>query len=107
MTGAAALCGKRCHLLQARAQGAAPGAASVRNQREKPPFRSFHRGTAFAPTTARDTEFSMTNADILNVQLSWRKVQPIKDRVAELFYLKLFRMDPGLRILFNDDLDQQ
>ena len=38
----------------------------------------------------------MTNEDILLVQLSWRKVLPIKDRFAELFYLKLFEMDPAI-----------
>ena len=36
----------------------------------------------------------MTNQDILLVQLSWRKVLPIKDAAAELFYLKLFELDP-------------
>lgn len=49
----------------------------------------------------------MTNEDALCVQLSWRKVQPIKDRFAELFFLKLFKMDPGLRILFTGDPDQR
>ena len=49
----------------------------------------------------------MTNEDILLVQLSWRKVLPIKDTFAELFYLKLFEIDPALRPLFTDDLEQQ
>ena len=49
----------------------------------------------------------MTNEDILLVQLSWRKVQPIKDTVAEAFYLKLFNMDSSMRTLFGDDMEQQ
>jgi hemoglobin-like flavoprotein len=49
----------------------------------------------------------MTNEDILLVQLSWRKVLPIKDDVAELFYLKLFELDPALRALFSGDMEQQ
>jgi hemoglobin-like flavoprotein len=49
----------------------------------------------------------MTSEDILLVQLSWRKILPIKDDVAELFYLKLFGIDPSLRGLFGDDMEQQ
>ncbi len=49
----------------------------------------------------------MTNEDILLVQLSWHKVLPIKDTAAELFYLKLFELDPALRPLFTGDLEQQ
>ena len=49
----------------------------------------------------------MTSADILLVQLSWRKVLPMKATFAELFYLKLFELDPALRPLFTGDLEQQ
>jgi hemoglobin-like flavoprotein len=49
----------------------------------------------------------MTSEDILLVQLSWRKILPIKDDAAELFYLKLFGIDPSLRGLFGDDMEQQ
>jgi len=49
----------------------------------------------------------MTSEDILLVQLSWRKVLPVKDAAAELFYLKLFEIDPSLRTLFADDLELQ
>jgi hemoglobin-like flavoprotein len=49
----------------------------------------------------------MTNEDILLVQLSWRKVLPIKDEAAELFYAKLFELDPALRSLFGEDMEQQ
>jgi hemoglobin-like flavoprotein len=49
----------------------------------------------------------MTSQDILLVQLSWRKVLPMKATFAELFYLKLFELDPALRPLFTGDLEQQ
>lgn len=49
----------------------------------------------------------MTSEDILLVQLSWRKVLPVKDAAAELFYLKLFSLDPATRELFGADLDEQ
>jgi hemoglobin-like flavoprotein len=49
----------------------------------------------------------MTHDDILLVQLSWRKILPIKDELAELFYLRLFELDPGLRSLFSGDMEQQ
>ena len=37
----------------------------------------------------------MTHEDILLVQFSWRKVLPDRNAAAELFYLKLFELDPG------------
>ena len=49
----------------------------------------------------------MTHQDILLVQLSWRKVLPNKDAAADLFYLKLFGLDPELRSLFTGDMEQQ
>jgi len=49
----------------------------------------------------------MTSDDILLVQTSWRRILPIKDAAAELFYHKLFGMDPELRELFSGDMEQQ
>lgn len=49
----------------------------------------------------------MTPDDIQRVQQSWQRITPIKDAAAELFYLKLFELDPGLRQLFGADLQQQ
>ena len=49
----------------------------------------------------------MTHEDILLVQLSWRKALPDKDAVAELFYRRLFELDPALRSLFVEDMEQQ
>jgi hemoglobin-like flavoprotein len=46
----------------------------------------------------------MTSEDIALVQESWRKIEPVKEIAAELFYSKLFELDPPLRAVFGDDL---
>lgn len=46
----------------------------------------------------------MTSQDIALVQESWRKIEPVKQLAAELFYTKLFELDPPLCVLFGDDL---
>jgi len=49
----------------------------------------------------------MTPEEISLVQESWKKVVPIKETAAELFYGKLFELDPGLRSLFQGDMQEQ
>ena len=49
----------------------------------------------------------MNNAQKLLVQASFRKVVPIADVAAALFYARLFELDPSLRRLFRSDLDAQ
>lgn len=42
------------------------------------------------------------------VQESWEKVKPISDTAAELFYGKLFELDPDLKPMFaNSDMKEQ
>ncbi len=41
------------------------------------------------------------------VQKTWRSLMPIKDTAAELFYGKLFSLDPDIRALFTNDLKDQ
>ncbi|MEM0897727.1 MAG: globin family protein [Verrucomicrobiota bacterium] len=42
------------------------------------------------------------------VQSSWEKVVPIADTAAELFYAKLFELDPEVKPLFaNSDMKEQ
>ena len=41
------------------------------------------------------------------VQNSWEKVVPIADVAADLFYGKLFELDPDLRPLFPEDMGDQ
>jgi hemoglobin-like flavoprotein len=49
-------------------------------------------------------EVVMTSDDKLLVQHSWEQVLSLKAAAAELFYRKLFEMDPTLRTLFKGDL---
>ena len=41
------------------------------------------------------------------VQSTWRAVLPVGDTFAELFYGRLFAVDPALRKLFRDDPVEQ
>jgi len=41
------------------------------------------------------------------VQDSFAKVVPIADKAAELFYARLFELDPALKSLFNGDMTVQ
>lgn len=50
---------------------------------------------------------SLTPQQLELVQSSWRAVVPIADVAADLFYSKLFELDPDLRSLFPDDMVDQ
>ena len=41
------------------------------------------------------------------VQMTWRAVLPVGDTFAELFYGRLFALDPDVRRLFKDDMIEQ
>lgn len=43
----------------------------------------------------------MTPRQIELVQASWRRVLPIAEDAAQLFYARLFELDPTLRELFH------
>jgi hemoglobin-like flavoprotein len=49
----------------------------------------------------------MTSAQIDLVQSSFVKVVPIADTAAQIFYQRLFTLDPSLRSLFKSDMQQQ
>jgi hemoglobin-like flavoprotein len=49
----------------------------------------------------------MTPTQIKLVQESWKQVLPIQDQAAQLFYGRLFELDPSLRGLFKGDMQQQ
>ena len=49
----------------------------------------------------------MTNAEIKLVQDSFSKVFPIADKAAEIFYNRLFELDPNLKPLFKTELKDQ
>lgn len=49
----------------------------------------------------------MTPEQIELVKNSWEKVLPIADKAAELFYGKLFEINPQLKALFKGDMAEQ
>jgi nitric oxide dioxygenase len=49
----------------------------------------------------------MNPAEIHLVKDSFRKVVPIADQAAALFYARLFELDPQLRALFRGDMAEQ
>ena len=49
----------------------------------------------------------ITETDKALVESTWEKVRPISDKAAELFYGKLFELDPSVKPLFKTDLTSQ
>ena len=49
----------------------------------------------------------MTPEQITLVQGSWAKVAPISDTAAELFYGRLFALDPSVKPMFKGDMKAQ
>jgi len=49
----------------------------------------------------------MTPEKIALVRSSWQQVLPIRDTAAQLFYGRLFELDPSLRGLFKGDMAEQ
>ena len=49
----------------------------------------------------------MTPEQVDLVQRSWRSVLPVGDTAAELFYGKLFSLEPSIQRLFKDDMREQ
>jgi hemoglobin-like flavoprotein len=49
----------------------------------------------------------MKSEQIMLVKTTWMRVVPIKDKAAELFYGKLFELDPSLKPLFKGDISEQ
>ena len=49
----------------------------------------------------------MTPKQIELVQSSWQLVVPVAEDAAQLFYVRLFALDPSLRDLFRGDVREQ
>lgn len=49
----------------------------------------------------------MTPAEVNLVKRTWAKVVPIKETAAELFYGRLFELDPKIKPMFKGDLKEQ
>lgn len=54
-----------------------------------------------------ETSETLTRHHVALVQRSWRRVLPIQDLAAELFYRRLFELDPSLERLFHGDMARQ
>jgi nitric oxide dioxygenase len=46
----------------------------------------------------------MTSEEIRLVQQSWLQARPMKQAIAEVFFYRLFELDPAMRPFFDDDL---
>jgi hemoglobin-like flavoprotein len=49
----------------------------------------------------------MTPRQIDIVRQSFGKIMPFKEQAAELFYCRLFELDPSLRLMFRTDMTEQ
>ena len=49
----------------------------------------------------------MTPEQIEIVQDTWSQIESISTQAAQLFYERLFELDPSLRTLFNNDIEKQ
>ncbi len=49
----------------------------------------------------------MTPEQIQLIQSTWTQVVPIADKAADLFYGKLFELDPAVEPLFKGDMGEQ
>ena len=49
----------------------------------------------------------MTPEQVGLIKESWAQVLPISDKAAELFYEKLFELDPDIKPLFKGDMEEQ
>jgi len=49
----------------------------------------------------------MTPQQIELVKTRYAKIVPFKEQAAELFYCRLFELDPSLRLMFKSDMTEQ
>ena len=66
-------------------------------------FKNFFGGKAAEPVD----EGPVSAAEIKLVQQSRAKVVPIAETASDLFYGKLFELDPKLKVLFPEDMKAQ
>ncbi len=50
---------------------------------------------------------SLTAEQVADVQRTWELCVPIADAAADIFYTKLFELDPELKALFPSDMAEQ
>jgi len=59
------------------------------------------------PGARNQEDVIMTNEQIKLVQDSFKQVAPIAETAAQLFYARLFALDPDLELLFKGNLSDQ
>lgn len=60
-----------------------------------------------APYISEESTYPLTARQITIIKQSWQAVLPIKSQAAELFYARLFELDPTTKALFKGKLDYQ
>jgi hemoglobin-like flavoprotein len=60
-----------------------------------------------SPALVRTTPTFLTDADKEVIGNTWRLVVPIGETAADLFYRRLFELEPAYRALFKEDLTAQ
>src|SRR5215218_10236189 len=75
---------------------------------DQSPDRRANAGTTRADCTPNfKPRRPMTPESKALVQTSWNLVVPIADTAAELFYGRLFELEPSLRPMFRGDMKEQ
>jgi hemoglobin-like flavoprotein len=61
----------------------------------------------YARQYIKEESYPLTAEQIKYIRNSWRRIMPIKEKFAELFYQRLFELDPKVKTLFRGRLDFQ
>ena len=61
----------------------------------------------YARQYIEEEPYPLTAEQIKCIRNSWRRILPIKEKFAELFYARLFELDPKIKPLFRGRLDFQ
>ena len=61
----------------------------------------------YAQQYIEEDPYPLTEEQIKYIRNSWRRIMPIKEKFAELFYQRLFELDPKVKTLFRGKLDFQ
>ncbi len=62
---------------------------------------------AYVDDAAEPETPPLSDTEIEILQSTWQQVVPIKEQAAELFYGRLFEIDPEVKPLFKGDMKQQ
>jgi ABC-type dipeptide/oligopeptide/nickel transport system permease component len=55
----------------------------------------------YARQYIKEESYPLTAEQIKYIRNSWRRIMPIKEKFAELFYQRLFELDPKVKTLFQ------